>query len=99
MKKACRHCGRNSQSRPKGLCWACSCDPAIRESYQSKSPFFGQRVAPDTYASRPLPDFTTRARPGSEEKLAVMTMRAMQGQQLFHPGDLNCLRQRGQASA
>src|SRR5690242_7031685 len=38
----------------------------------------------------PLPDIPTNARPGSEEKIAVMESRAAKGQQIFHPEDATC---------
>jgi transposase len=39
----------------------------------------------------PLPDIPTNARPGSEEKIAVMESRAAKGQQICHPEDATCL--------
>lgn len=37
---ACRHCGKTGRKlRPKGLCYKCSYDPAIRDRYPSTSKF------------------------------------------------------------
>jgi hypothetical protein len=44
-------------------------------------------AAPDGYNIRPLPDHPTDARPGSEEKIAIMAERAAAGCSCFHPKD------------
>lgn len=37
---ACRHCGKTGRKlRPRGLCYKCSYDPAIRDQYPSTSKF------------------------------------------------------------
>jgi hypothetical protein len=79
----CRHCGRESASRPRGLCWPCYYTPAIRVLYASQARYglaSGNRRAP-------LPAEPTTARPGSEEKIRVLCERAARHETRWHPDD------------
>jgi hypothetical protein len=37
-KAVCRHCGEKPVTRPKGLCWTCSHDAAVRGQYPAADP-------------------------------------------------------------
>jgi hypothetical protein len=82
----CRHCHQAAISRPRKLCWSCYYAPGVRELYPSTSKF-GRRGDGNFYGAAPLPPFPTQAAPGSPEKIALLTQRAQQRQQLFHPQD------------
>jgi hypothetical protein len=82
----CRHCQEAPVSRPRGLCWNCYYDPAVRDLYPSTSKF-GRRGVGNFHGSAPLPAFPTQAPPGSPEKIAVLTGRARLRQNLWHPED------------
>ena len=82
----CRHCRVTPKSRPRGLCWSCYYAPGVRELYPSTSKYgrrgmgiFRGKVAPAT--------FPTDARPGSEEKIAILAERVRLKQALWHPHD------------
>jgi hypothetical protein len=83
----CRHCGRKKAGRPRGLCWACYYEPGIREQYTSLSKF-GRRGVHDFYGSGRPPEASTRALPGSAEKVAILEQRASRHESLWHPHDL-----------
>lgn len=38
----CQHCHRNKATRPRGLCFGCYLDVAIRSLYPSKTPNRGE---------------------------------------------------------
>jgi hypothetical protein len=82
----CRHCRQAKANRPRGLCWGCYYAPGIRELYPSTSKFAqcGYGVC---RACSHLPPFPTAALPGTPEKIAVLTQRASQGLELWHPKD------------
>ena len=82
----CRHCHQAPISRPRKLCWSCYYSPGVRELYPSTSKF-GRRGVGNFYGRAPLPPFPTLALPGTPEKIALLTQRAQQRQQLFHPSD------------
>lgn len=85
----CRHCSRGLVTRPRHLCWACYYAPGVRELYPSTSKF-GRRGIGNFYGRAPMPPFPTQALPGTPEKIALLTQRAQQRQQLFHPDDALC---------
>jgi hypothetical protein len=85
----CRHCQKAPVSRPRKLCWSCYYTPGVRELYPSTSKF-GRRGGGNFYGLAPLPPFPTAAMPGSPEKIVLLTQRADQRQQLFHPHDATC---------
>jgi hypothetical protein len=85
----CRHCQNAPVSRPRKLCWNCYYTPAVRALYPSTSKF-GRRGPGNFYGLAPMPPFPTQAMPGSPEKIALLTQRAQQRQQLFHPADAGC---------
>jgi hypothetical protein len=85
----CRHCQNAPVSRPRKLCWSCFYTPSVRDLYPITSKF-GWRGPGNFYGEAPLPPFATRATPGSAEKIALLTQRAQQRQQLFHPADAGC---------
>lgn len=84
-KPPCRSCGRPA-NRPRQLCYRCFYTPGLRDLYPSISKFAVQGLGLG-FSLSPLPDEPTRARPGSEEKIRVLTERAARRQSLFHPRD------------
>ena len=86
VSKPCRHCGAFRASRPKGLCYRCSYNPAILVLYATESKFAkagtGLQAGP-----APVPKAHTLARPGTAEKIAVMAKRVAGGFSCFHPDD------------
>ena len=84
----CRHCGGNVACRPRGLCWPCFGDPAVRALYPtSAAPTSRRGVGNGVMASAPPPSEPTDALPGSEAKMAVLAARAARGESLWHPSD------------
>ncbi len=83
---SCRHCGRASITRPRGLCWSCYYTPGIRERYPSTSRYAVRGLGLDDRRIT-LPAHPTRALPGSPEKIAVLTQRVRKHQTLWHPDD------------
>ena len=82
--RPCQHCGRMAQF-PRGLCWKCYYDPAIRPRYASSRPTGrGHGVG---VKNAPLPQWPTVAQPGTEAKILAMIERACRREQLFHPDD------------
>jgi hypothetical protein len=82
----CRHCHQAAVSRPRKLCWSCYYAPGVREQYPSTSKY-GRRGPGNFYGMAPLPPFPTQALPGTPEKIALLTQRALARQELFHPDD------------
>jgi hypothetical protein len=82
----CRHCRAKPANRPRGLCWACYYTPGIQDLYPSLCAAHGKGVA-DRNGGSEAPAQPTSARPGSAEKIAVLTERAARGQSLWHKGD------------
>ena len=80
----CRHCLRRrvGTRRCRGLCWACSRDPAVRGLYRPA-------VRPGSAAGgrRVPPDEPTDAAPGTAAKVEVMRARLEAGRSAFHPRD------------
>ncbi len=83
----CRHCHQHPIHRPRGLCWACWHDLAIREQYP---PATGKR-----WTASSIRDFNgragtpgiTRALPRTPRKVLVLARRARLRQALHHPKD------------
>lgn len=87
VKPRCVHCGVYSQCRPRKLCYPCSSSKEIRTLYSGSDSKFAKLTASANYnGPAPLPTPTT-AKPGTEEKIAVLTERALNLQLLFHPED------------
>lgn len=86
MAPICRHCGRETANRPRGLGWRCFNNLDIRRLYAPAQPWQYRGVNGGNHG-RPLPTPTT-AWPGTDEKVAVLAARAEAGQQLFHPHDV-----------
>ena len=82
----CRHCQYARVSRPRGLCWTCYYDVAIRDLYPSASKFGRRGAGAAVRRAKPALD-PTDARPGTAEKIVVLMRRAELGQELWHPGD------------
>lgn len=82
----CRHCNRVPMARPRGLCWCCFKDVAVRNLYPV-DPVFGRRGSGTSGTTGAVPEWPTSAAPGTAEKRAVMANRAARGQTLFHPAD------------
>lgn len=92
-KGLCRHCGRLPDWRPRGLCYTCYYDPAIRALYPvgsldpATAKYIPRYLTLGGSGSGDLPTEATAAPPGSVAKMRVMRARLMQGVRLFHPGD------------
>lgn len=86
MDALCRHCGKNRQNRPRGLCYACWKTPAIKALYPARSKYYRPRDS-DFYGGNAPPDMATTARPGTPEKLAAMALRAQGRRSLWHAQD------------
>jgi hypothetical protein len=82
----CRHCGVRPVNRPRGMCWGCHGKPEVRSLYPSTSKY-ARRGVRNFVGPAPAPAEPTAAAPGTEEKVAVLAMRAAAGQQLFHRSD------------
>ncbi len=83
----CRHCEKAKVNRPRGLCWSCYYKPGVRDRYPSTSKY-ARRGIGNFCGQTPLPVFATAARPGSDEKIAILAERARNRQSLWHPNDL-----------
>lgn len=84
----CRHChDRPAMPQKRGLCWRCHREPATRALYPSTSKFTNHGTGNGCIAA-PLPEWPTRTRPGSEDRIRVYAERAEAGEALFHPDDL-----------
>jgi hypothetical protein len=81
----CLHCKDRKANRPRGLCWACYYDPAIRDLYQPVSKY-GRRGTGNVNRNGGIPQPTT-AITGTPEHLEVLAGRAARGEQLHHPKD------------
>ena len=81
----CRHCHKRSCVRPRGLCGRCYNDIETRDLYPAQSRYRETNRVPA------LPDSATTARPGTEEKVAVMAARFAAGRAVFHPDDVSVL--------
>lgn len=81
----CRHCGRSSGNRPRGLCWLCYDDLTVRARYPAQQLPVG---VPDSFGRFPLPPRPTEAPPGTKAKLEVLRQRAARRCQLWHPEDV-----------
>src|SRR5262245_18184497 len=81
----CRHCCNPSRrvNRPRGLCWSCFYNPAVRDLYPPQSQVHDDPPA-DT---RPPPPRPTSAEPGTEAKILVMVARARRRHELHHSDD------------
>lgn len=87
----CRHCGNEVVTRPKGLGWKCYYTPGVKEMYGCANPATAKYAVRsevlDFFREAPLPAVATDARPGTEDKIAVMERRAQRLETLFHPLD------------
>lgn len=86
-KLPCRHCGNVRILRPRQLCWTCYYNPAIAKLYPDTNHWTAGAKLEHSGKNPPLPEKWTNARPGSEEKIQILTGRADRGEQLFHPKD------------
>lgn len=85
----CRHCNRQRTMRGRGLCWRCHTTDAIREQYQSESPYNPHKFGKikDSYRQSRPPSEPVPYCPGTPEKIAAMTERCERGESLFHDDD------------
>jgi hypothetical protein len=83
-RRTCLHCGRTAGGRRRGLCVTCYRLPAVRGAY----PALRGTGAPATPAAGggPAPR-PTDALPGTEDKVAVLELRAEAGVSLWHARD------------
>lgn len=92
-KGLCRHCGRLPDWRPRGLCFGCYYDPAIRALYPvgsldpATAKFVPRSLTLGGSGGGDLPTEATAAPPGSVAKMKVMRARLRQGVRLDHPDD------------
>jgi hypothetical protein len=92
----CRHCGAERGLTGRRLCSRCYADLQIRKLYPLVRGLLQHSDhAGDFNESAALPDQLTLARPGSEEKIAVLTERASREQELWHPEDGALWKERG----
>lgn len=82
----CRHCGRNGPRAGRGLCIACYAKPAVRSRYPLLCAHGHPGEADFNGTARPA-ERATDAVPGSEEKIAILTERAAERRELWHPED------------
>lgn len=82
---ACVHCGKIATLRPRHLCWHCYEDRDIRHATPIVS-YHGLRGADSNPVRKPCKP--TTAFPGSKAKIEVLAQRAANGEELFHPDDL-----------
>ncbi len=82
----CRHCRRKPIGRPRGLCWRCFYDERIRAQYISTSRY-GYRGAGLGDDDRPAPATSTKALPGSANKIEILVARAHGENALWADGD------------
>ena len=86
MVPICKHCHKSKVNRPRGLCWSCYYTPGVKDQHPSTSKF-ARRGVGNFNGNAPMPSEPTTALPGSDEKLAVIEMRAKSKQALWHPDD------------
>lgn len=82
----CQHCHERPICRPRRLCWVCFYTPGVRGRYPSTSRFARRGLANGCFTPPP-PTFPTQARPGSPEKIAVLSERVRSRVSLWHPED------------
>jgi hypothetical protein len=75
--RPCLECGRILAARPRGLCFACFNDKTIRIRYGPTGPRGNREVV--KRKRRRLAPFPTSALPGSDEKVAVLEWRRVEG--------------------
>lgn len=83
----CEHCKVGARSRPRGLCWTCYYDDAIREQYTSRRNQFCGMDRESLVKTPPVDPVPTHHLPGTAEKFQVLIARASAGYQLFNPAD------------
>jgi hypothetical protein len=88
----CRHCGCAPVAMPRGLCWPCFQDPAIRGKFPPKETKFARRgegIEGDGRLPEPTDAYTVEegGHYATEAKLQILSMRAERGEALFHPDD------------
>jgi hypothetical protein len=90
----CRHCGNKRRHIHRGLCNTCyHYRPGVRQMYalivvpKPDKPKKPKGTPKNTNKRLPLPPEPTEHPTGSDEKIAVMSARASDGYQIFHPLD------------
>lgn len=82
----CHHCRRRVATK-RQLCGPCFTVPEVRSLYPCDERK-ARRGIGNGNSSSPLPAMTSKAIPGTHHKIEVMILRAMCGEALFHPDDL-----------
>lgn len=82
----CRHCKHVRPNRPRGLCWSCYYRPGVRDQYPSTSKYARRGIC-DFNGQVALAATSTRALPGTPEKMEILAQRARMRQSLWHPED------------
>ena len=88
-KTTCRHCGRRSAGRPRGLCFRCYDCPAVRGSYPlpgSECARYGVGARAGYAGSKPASSPCPHLQ-GTPGRVAAMAARAAAGETLFDGRD------------
>ena len=70
----------------RGLCWKCIYVPEISEQYPTESKYGRRGIQTDDEMRKPASEPTSHP-PGTLEKMAVMSRRWENGEELYHPQD------------
>lgn len=83
----CKHCKTNQCTRPRGLCYGCFNNLAIRNLYAMSSNPCNRRGIGNVRGFAPLPKTPTMTAPGTEARMLVYEQRAREKVALHHPLD------------
>lgn len=83
----CRHCQSRQGTRPRQLCWSCYYALGVRRLYPSADGGKHTTQGPGNFYGDGSPTLPTKALPGTEAKIQVLTERVQKGQRLWHPLD------------
>lgn len=82
---SCIHCGRIRYHSIRGLCWSCYHTAEVLAKYPVAVNYHER----DFYGSGAMPEESCNHRPGTAEKMEVLTERAAAKQRLWHPRDFS----------
>lgn len=87
VRPVCRHCGLRRSNRPRGLCWSCYCDPAVRRATPSVSAYANRGGDwQESTRERPVAAVPLRCPPGSKGRVAELRGRVERRERLFGNG-------------
>ena len=92
---ACKHCKRSKAVRPRGLCWKCYYNAAVRNLYPVNEKFGRGVPDVDMLSGHRLPVSPTTTEPGTSERIAVLAERFAEKRALFHPDDVTVKKTKG----